>query len=173
MISDLYPGAGPLAGLHAGLKAAGHDLVLALATDMPLVNLALVTHLIGLADGVDAVMPWVVATRKPGGAGRERPETRSAGGEGEAETGQGRALPEDDGGSGRLVREPLHALYRRSCLPAIEARLAAGQYRVTGFLPDVRVRDVFPPEISLLDPNFLSFLNINTPEEWEQVRKLL
>src|SRR5512133_2589419 len=69
VISDLYPGAGPLAGLHAGLKAAGHDLVLALATDMPLVNLALVTHLIGLADGVDVVMPWVVATRKPVGAG--------------------------------------------------------------------------------------------------------
>jgi molybdopterin-guanine dinucleotide biosynthesis protein A len=53
----VFPGAGPLAGIHAGLIAARHDLVLALAADMPFVNLALVGHMIGLAQEFDAVVP--------------------------------------------------------------------------------------------------------------------
>ena len=172
VVSDVYPGAGPLAGLHAGLRAAGHDLVLVLATDMPLVNLTLLAYLVGLAEGVEVVMPWV-AKHKHEETGRGQVETRRAGGEEEDEEGRRRGPLEAEAGRGGLAREPLHALYRRSCLPAIEGRLAAGQRRVISFLPDVRVRDVLPAEISPLDPNFLSFLNVNTPEEWEQARKLL
>jgi molybdopterin-guanine dinucleotide biosynthesis protein A len=172
VITDIYSGAGPLAGLQAGLTAARHDLVLMLATDMPLVNLTLVAYLVGLAEGVDVVMPWV-ARRRHHEARRRQAATRRPGGEGEDEEGRGRGPSAAEARSEGLEREPLHALYRRSCLPAIEARLAAGQRRVISFLPDVRVRDVFPPEISPMDPNFLSFLNVNTPEEWEQARKLL
>jgi molybdopterin-guanine dinucleotide biosynthesis protein A len=68
--------------------------------------------------------------------------------------------------------EPLHALYRRSCLPAIERHLAAGRHRLVSFLADVRVREVRPPEIARFDPGFRSFWNINTPEEWEQAIRL-
>ena len=46
VVPDRYPGAGPLAGLHAGLSAAHGDLLLALAGDMPFVNPALVAHLV-------------------------------------------------------------------------------------------------------------------------------
>ena len=62
--------------------------------------------------------------------------------------------------------EPLHALYRRSCLPAIEARLQAKQRRMISFFPDVRTRYVTPAEIAGIDPNFRSFTNLNTPDEW-------
>jgi molybdopterin-guanine dinucleotide biosynthesis protein A len=62
--------------------------------------------------------------------------------------------------------EPLHALYRRTCLPAIQAHLQAGRRRVIVFLPDVRVRYVTPDEIRPFDPQFRSFANINTPDEW-------
>ncbi|MGQ9839634.1 MAG: molybdenum cofactor guanylyltransferase [Anaerolineae bacterium] len=57
IVADRFPGAGPLAGLQAGLAAAQHDLLLALAADMPFVNLALVRAMIGLAEGFDAVVP--------------------------------------------------------------------------------------------------------------------
>jgi molybdopterin-guanine dinucleotide biosynthesis protein A len=65
---------------------------------------------------------------------------------------------------GRL--QPLHALYHRRCLPAVLARLAAGQRRMDCFLPDVRLRRVVEDEIIPIDPSLASFSNINTPEEW-------
>ena len=43
--------------------------------------------------------------------------------------------------------EALHTLYHRRCLPAIEARLAAGERRAICFLPDVRVRYVDEAEL--------------------------
>ena len=51
--------------------------------------------------------------------------------------------------------EPLHAVYSRACLAPIERRIRAGQLKIAGFLPDVRVRyvdDVEPP----------SYENVNT-----------
>lgn len=137
VVADLYPGAGPLAGIHAGLAAAHHDIVLALAADMPFVNLALIAGMVGLAPGFDAVVPQIA-----------HPAT------------------------GELTWEPLHALYRRSCLPAIAARLAAGERRVQCFLPDVRVRAVTVDEIVRFDPTGLSFFNVNTPDDWRQALEL-
>jgi molybdopterin-guanine dinucleotide biosynthesis protein A len=72
-----------------------------------------------------------------------------------------------DPDSGELIAEPLHACYRRSCVTSITAHLEAGDLRVVSFLPDVRTRWVLPPEIVLFDPDFLSFRNINTPEDWD------
>lgn len=69
--------------------------------------------------------------------------------------------------------EPLHALYHRRCLPAIEARLAAGQRRVISFMPDVRTRYVGEDELRSIDPLLHSFFNANTPAEWEQALDLL
>ena len=69
--------------------------------------------------------------------------------------------------------EPLHALYHRRCLPAIEARLAAGQRRVISFMPDVRTRYVAEPELRALDPELWSFFNTNTPEEWDKAMEVL
>lgn len=137
VVADLYPGAGPLAGIHAGLSAARHDLLLAVAADMPFVNLALVAWMAALAPGFDAVVPQA-----------PHPET------------------------GALAWEPLHALYRRSCLPAIAARLAAGQRRVQCFLPDVQVRAVAVQEAARFDPTGLSFFNVNTPADWQRAQAL-
>lgn len=69
--------------------------------------------------------------------------------------------------------EALHTLYHRRCLPAIEARLAAGERRAICFLPDVRVRYVDEAELRQSDPMLHSFLNANTPEEWAQVLTLV
>jgi len=69
--------------------------------------------------------------------------------------------------------EPLHAIYRRAtCLPAIEAALAAEQRRLISWFPSVRVREVSAAEIATLDPHFYSFINVNTPEEFQQAELL-
>jgi len=133
VIADRFPDAGPLAGIHAGLLAARHDLLLALAADMPFVNLALIQRMIALADGFDAVVPQTV-----------HPET------------------------GEITWEPLHAIYRRSCAPAVAARLAAGARQVLSFFADVRIRPFSPVEVAALDPDGRSFFNVNTPEDWAQ-----
>jgi molybdenum cofactor guanylyltransferase len=67
--------------------------------------------------------------------------------------------------------EPLHAAYRRTCLPAIEAAIRAGERRIVSFFPHVRVRYVTPAEIASVDSDLRSFRNVNTPEEWEAVKK--
>ena len=69
--------------------------------------------------------------------------------------------------------EPLHALYHRRCVEAIERRLAAGQRRVISFMPDVRTRYVQEQELRDIDPDLRSFYNTNTPEEWAQALALL
>lgn len=69
--------------------------------------------------------------------------------------------------------EPLHALYHRRCLPAIEARLAQGQRRVISFLDDVHTCTVSEDELRTVDPQLHSFINANTPAEWEAACQLL
>jgi molybdopterin-guanine dinucleotide biosynthesis protein A len=69
--------------------------------------------------------------------------------------------------------QPLHALYHRRCLPAIEAHLAAGHLRVISFMPDVRTRYVQEAELRAVDPELHSFFNTNTPEEWAEAMRLL
>jgi molybdopterin-guanine dinucleotide biosynthesis protein A len=71
-----------------------------------------------------------------------------------------------DPDSGKLEAEPLHAFYRRSCLPAITEHLEAGQRRIVDFLAGVRTRWMLPEEIAVFDPDFLSFRNLNTPADW-------
>jgi molybdopterin-guanine dinucleotide biosynthesis protein A len=68
--------------------------------------------------------------------------------------------------------ETLHAIYGKVCLPAIETRLLANQLRVIGFFEEVSVRYVEREEIAQFDPDFSSFINMNTPEEWRKVQKL-
>jgi FdhD protein len=74
-------------------------------------------------------------------------------------------LPHSDSGA-----EPLHALYARTCLPAMEASLQRGDRRIVSFFPEVRVREIPPEEIAAVDPGFASFRNINTPDEYYQLR---
>ena len=66
--------------------------------------------------------------------------------------------------------EPLHAVYRPSCVPAIERALAAGQKRLISFYEQVRVRKVDEAELRHWDPDLRSFLNINRPEDLERAR---
>jgi len=46
VVKDVFPGCGPLGGIHASLRASGSDLNLILAVDVPFVTLALLQYLI-------------------------------------------------------------------------------------------------------------------------------
>jgi len=65
--------------------------------------------------------------------------------------------------------EPLHAIYRKNCLPAMETVIRDGKRRVFSFYDQVQVRYVAPAEIAHLDPALQSFSNLNTPQEWRAV----
>jgi molybdopterin-guanine dinucleotide biosynthesis protein A len=71
------------------------------------------------------------------------------------------------------IRQPLHAVYHRQALPALEKQLAAGERRAASFLVDIPVRWVTEAELQPFDPYLRSFVNVNTPEEWAAVRPLV
>jgi molybdopterin-guanine dinucleotide biosynthesis protein A len=56
-VLDIYPGAGSIAGLHAGLKASGTKRIFVVACDMPFINADLVRFLCKDAEAYDAVVP--------------------------------------------------------------------------------------------------------------------
>jgi molybdenum cofactor guanylyltransferase len=132
---DTLRGAGPLSGLHAGLRAMSKELGVVVAVDMPLLNADLLRALVDAAAGFDAVVPLSANV-----------STREA-----------------------LARSknvhPLHAVYRRTCLPANEATLERGERRVSAFLAEVRVRYFSVSEMRRIDPQLRSLVNVNTPEE--------
>jgi molybdopterin-guanine dinucleotide biosynthesis protein A len=126
VIADAASGRGPLAGLAAALAAARHELVFAVAGDMPWLDPAAIDLLFARIGDADAAAPFVAA-----GA------------------------------------EPLHALYRTSCRPVIDGRLAAGALRTSGVLEDaaLRVIRVEEPELRAVDPSLRFLAGVNEPAD--------
>ncbi len=69
--------------------------------------------------------------------------------------------------------EPLLAVYDRTCLPAIERSLAAGERRMVSFLPAVQVREVGEEELLSTDPTRMTFFNLNTPDDVTRAEKII
>ena len=123
--TDPVSGAGSLAGLLAALDAAGGRAALLLAVDLPLVPAGLLSRLLALLPGSDAVVP--VSERGP---------------------------------------EPLCAVYGAGCLGAVRRRIAAGDFKMTSFWPDVRVRELGPGETAAFGLPDRLFLNVNAPSDY-------
>jgi molybdopterin-guanine dinucleotide biosynthesis protein A len=68
--------------------------------------------------------------------------------------------------------ETLHAVYGKTCLPHIEARLQAGRLKIVGFFESVRVVEVAEDEVARYRAPEVAFMNVNTPEELERARTL-
>jgi molybdopterin-guanine dinucleotide biosynthesis protein A len=69
--------------------------------------------------------------------------------------------------------ETMHAIYGKGCLEPIERRLLADHLKIIAFFEDVRVRYVERDDVARFDPSFYSFLNMNTPGDWEKVQRLV
>lgn len=67
--------------------------------------------------------------------------------------------------------QPLHAVYRRSVAPLLGEQLERGELRPIFLYEKVRTRRVSEDEIRRFDPEGLSFLNMNTPEDYEAALK--
>jgi molybdopterin-guanine dinucleotide biosynthesis protein A len=132
MVTDCIPHGGSIVGLCSGLESVKNDWALAVACDMPLLNLDLVKYMASLREEYDVVVPIL--------DGRE---------------------------------EPLHAFYRKSCLGSMKTHIRKGDRRIISFYSEVRVRRVEEDEIRQFDPNHLSFLNANTPDEWDKIKRLM
>ncbi|MEH6991631.1 molybdenum cofactor guanylyltransferase [Neobacillus drentensis] len=59
MVSDHYPGKGPLAGFHAGLMASDYDVNFITACDMPFISGELAATLVSMIDHHDALVPVI------------------------------------------------------------------------------------------------------------------
>ena len=69
--------------------------------------------------------------------------------------------------------EPLHAIYRRTaCLDRVEEALSQGEKRMTGWFDRVNVRLVTPDEVQAVDPYPHIFSNVNTPEDYEKIKRI-
>ncbi len=131
VVVDRYPGGGPLGGIFSGLSAAQHQWAVAVACDLPFLNLDLVRRMLALREGADVVVPVV-----------------------------------------RGYLEPTHAIYSKACLPFMEQRLVAGDFKIILFYDKVRVVYLPEEEVVSLDPDYLSFFNINTPDDLERALAL-
>ena len=68
--------------------------------------------------------------------------------------------------------EPLHAIYSRNCVAAIEPVLLRGGGRIYDLYAHLAVRYLEPEEVIRFDPEGISFFNINSPEDWVRAQEL-
>lgn len=69
--------------------------------------------------------------------------------------------------------EPFHAIYRReTCLPWVHAALEEGRWRVDAWFDKVHLRIFTLEESKKYDPDLLSFMNVNTPEEFKKAEEI-
>ena len=124
--ADLYPGMGPLAGLHAAFCAVDSEALLVLPCDLPFFTKQATEYLLDhMPEDADALVCM--------------------------------------DSTGRI--HPLCGIYRRSVLPALEARLKAGELRVMSFLYSLNWKGLQDAEIL---PDKL-FINVNSPEIYREI----
>ena len=124
--ADLYPGMGPLAGLHAAFCAVDSEALLVLPCDLPFFTKQAAEYLLDhMPEDADALVCM--------------------------------------DSTGRI--HPLCGIYRRSVLPALEARLKTGELRVMSFLYSLNWKGLQDAEIL---PDKL-FINVNSPEIYREI----
>jgi molybdopterin-guanine dinucleotide biosynthesis protein A len=82
---------------------------------------------------------------------------------GEIAAGQDAVVPMFDG-----FLEPLHAVYRKGILPAIETQIRKQDRRIRGLFDHIQVRYITEEEIVRFDPLKRSFRHLNTPKEYKE-----
>ncbi len=131
VITDVYPGRGPLVGIYSGLLNSKSEYNLIVACDMPLLNRHLLAYMIEESKGFDVTIPRL----------------------------------------GSML-EPLHAVYSKNCIQAIEKLLYQDSLKIDHLLEMVRVKYIDSREIEGYDPQHRSFFNINTQEDLDKARRL-
>jgi molybdopterin-guanine dinucleotide biosynthesis protein A len=151
LVTDIMDLRTPLAGLHAALNYAKTPSIFVTACDTPFLSSALIEAILA---NIDAKSDIVV------------PETENG-------------------------LQPLCAVYARTCLPPIEKQLRresattpkdTGEPRerilrqglkILNFYDRVRVKKIPEQTLRRIDPDLLSFFNVNTPEDFARAGQIL
>jgi molybdopterin-guanine dinucleotide biosynthesis protein A len=133
-VKDVYPGKGPLAGLHAALSASRTDWNLVSACDMPLLQTSFFNGMKIIAEQYptsSAIVPRV--------------EERT---------------------------HPLAGVYHKRVLPELEQCLMHDRLRVIRWLDEIggHVVEINELEHAGIEHAALQLSNMNTPEEFENIR---
>jgi molybdopterin-guanine dinucleotide biosynthesis protein A len=68
--------------------------------------------------------------------------------------------------------EPFRAVYRNTCLGPVTRAIEKGKRRMISFFEDIKVRYIEEEEIREFDPELISFVNVNTPEDLIAAEKI-
>ncbi len=68
--------------------------------------------------------------------------------------------------------EPLHGIYKKSCITRIKELMANNNFTVYKLFETLKTRFVLEEEINKIDPDHFSFINVNTREDLEYANKL-
>ena len=68
--------------------------------------------------------------------------------------------------------EPMFAVYRKTCLPAMAHLLEQGLLKIQGLFPKVRVKTVDEAALHRADTALISFFNINTPDDLKRAEAI-
>jgi molybdopterin-guanine dinucleotide biosynthesis protein A len=77
-------------------------------------------------------------------------------------------IPEIDG-----EVEPLFAVYSKNCIPVMFEHLQKQNLKIREVLSKLKVRKIREKEINQVDPQHLSFFNINTEEDLKRAKSLI
>lgn len=147
MYSDIVPNTGALGGIHTGLTYASHDIVLCVGCDSPFLNSDLLKYLISVLGEYDAVIPYTMQIPN-----REKRINQK----------------KDEG----ITYQTLCAVYSKRCLPFIEDMFDESDYRVYALRERINSLNLSPKEWQPYDPEGLSFVNINTPEDYIRAKEI-
>ncbi|MCC7551518.1 MAG: molybdenum cofactor guanylyltransferase [Methanobacterium sp.] len=143
---------GPLVGLGTGLSLIKADGALVLPCDSPFVSPQFITNIFKIsASLVNKDEENKVKGKK------DEHEERGVG-----ELKFQAIIPTWSDGS----IEPLHAYYRKECIPSIQKQLKTGFRDVKSVLKLINVNYV---DVDVLDPEKTSFINLNRPEDLNSI----
>ena len=67
--------------------------------------------------------------------------------------------------------EPLHAIYSKNCVNPIRRMIEEGKSKIIDIYGHVKVKIIDEKDFFRYDPERESFINVNTPEELQSIRK--
>jgi molybdopterin-guanine dinucleotide biosynthesis protein A len=68
--------------------------------------------------------------------------------------------------------EPMFAVYKRTCLPAMVWQLEHDRLKIQELFRKLRVKTVAEAELRRIDPELISFFNINTPADLQKAETI-
>lgn len=68
--------------------------------------------------------------------------------------------------------EPLCSIYSKRCLQPIEAQIEKNSFKIQKIFQKVRVKKISENILRTVDPDLLSFSNINTPDDLDRAKQI-